>query len=78
MALMDMPENADVRPIRYFAVLVDGEFAGPLVFVESPEMEALLAGLESNPTIMPMTLQQAKEARVGFIWNGTEFVPPTD
>jgi hypothetical protein len=73
---MEIPEGADTRPVRFFAVLVDGEYAGPIVFAQSVEMEGLLAALESNPTIIPITPEQAKGARPGWIWDGEHFNAP--
>ena len=58
---------------RYFACVVDGEFAGTLGVGSS--MPALIAGMESNPTIIPINEEQAKTLNLGMIWNGTDFVP---
>lgn len=57
---------------RYFACVVDGEFAGTLGVGSS--MPALIAGMESNPTIIPISKEQEKTLHLGMIWNGTEFV----
>ena len=46
---------------RYFACVVDGEFAGTLCVGSS--MPALIAGMESNPTIIPITKEQERTFR---------------
>jgi hypothetical protein len=57
---------------RYFACVVDGEFAGTLGVGLS--MPALIAGMESNPTIIPISKEQERTLHLGMIWNGTDFV----
>jgi len=69
-----MSENEN--PIKFFAVLVDNEYAGVIGFPESDNMEAVLAGLNSNPTILPINIEQVNNVQVGFIWDGTKFVKP--
>jgi hypothetical protein len=58
---------------KYFACVVDGEYAGTLGVAYS--MPALIAGMESNPTIIPINEEQQKTLHLGMVWNGTEFVP---
>lgn len=58
---------------RYFACVVDGEFAGTLGVAYS--MPALIAGMESSPTIIPINEEQARTLNLGMIWDGTDFVP---
>jgi hypothetical protein len=55
----------------YFACVVDGEFTGAVGV--SYNMPALVAGMNSNPTIIPITKEQAFELRLGTIWDGKEF-----
>jgi hypothetical protein len=57
---------------KYFACVVDGEYAGTLGVAYS--MSALIAGMESNPTIIPISKEQQKTLHLGMVWNGTEFV----
>ena len=57
---------------KYFACVVDGEYAGTLGVAYS--MSALIAGMESNPTIIPINEEQQKTLHLGMVWNGTEFV----
>jgi hypothetical protein len=123
--LIQVPENADTRTIRSFAVLVEGEYTGIISFPESEnsimsrlidglsqnpnitpvnqeesstpnlyniynvtvgeeyygkiiwlnteEHQAVIAGLESNPTIMPVELSQVQDVQIGWIWNGNSF-----
>jgi hypothetical protein len=58
---------------KYFACVVDGEYAGALGVAYS--MPALIAGMESNPTIIPISEEQQKTLYLGMIWDGTDFVP---
>jgi hypothetical protein len=37
-------------------------------------MPALIAGMESNPTIVPISKEQERTLHLGMIWNGTEFI----
>lgn len=76
--MLEMPENADTRPIRYFAILVNGEYAGPLAFPESEYMEGIIAALESNPTIIPVTAEQMSGALPGWVWDGERFTAPEE
>jgi len=69
-----MSENED--PIKFFAVLVGDEYAGVIGFPENSNMEAVLAGLNSNPTILPINIEQINNVQVGFIWDGTKFNRP--
>ena len=55
----------------YFAAVVDGEFTG--TFGVSINMPALIAGLNSDPVIIPVTKEQAFTLQLGTIWNGKEF-----
>lgn len=76
MPNMDIPEDADFRPIKYFAVLVGNEYAGPIGFPDSEHMQAILAALESDPTIMPITPEQLSGVLPGWVWNGQAFIAP--
>jgi len=69
-----MSENEN--PIKFFAVLVGNEYAGVIGFPETSNMEAVLAGLNSNPTILPINIEQINNVQVGFIWNGNTFIRP--
>lgn len=69
-------EPLDTRPIRMFAVVVDNEYTGVVGFPESPYMEAVIAGLSSNPTIIPVTRDEIANVQVGFIWDGSKFNRP--
>lgn len=123
-----MPENADVRPMNSFAVLVDGEYAGIISFPgsenqimqrlieglnqnptitqvtqqesstpnllkiydvtvgeeyfgkifwpDTEDCESVHAGLQSNPTILPVTMSQVSGVGIGWIWDGTNFNRP--
>lgn len=126
--LLQVPENADTRPIKNFAVLVEGEYTGIISFPETEnpimsrlidglnqnpnitafdqeegstpnsykvynvtvgeeyygkifwpnteDQQAVIAGLESNPTIIPITLDKVKNIGLGWIWNGNSFSRP--
>lgn len=126
--LLEIPENPDLRPVKFFAVLVDNEYTGVISFVESEDSymirlmdglnqspninpisqeegstlnsykiynvsvneenygkifwpdiqdeQAVIAGLESNPTIIPVTEEQISGIHIGWMWNGTNFVAP--
>ena len=56
---------------EYFACVVDGEFAGAVGVATN--MDALVAGMSSNPTIIPINKEQAFNLRLGVIWDGKEF-----
>ena len=71
-----MSEEPDTRNLKFFAVLVDNEYAGVVGFPESPNMEAVIAGLSSNPTIISVTRDQIAIVQVGFIWDGSKFNRP--
>ena len=55
----------------YFAAVVDGEYTGAVGV--SYNMPALIAGMNSNPTIIPITKEQAFSLNLGVIWDGKEF-----
>ena len=76
MSEIPNPEELDTRPVRMFAVLVDNEYAGVIAFPESEYMTPILAGLDSNPTILPVTHEQIAGVTVGYIWNGSQFSQP--
>jgi len=64
------PENADITAPKFFAVLVDGEYTGTFGIPDIPNMEPLIAGLSSNPEIIP--LQERSETIgvvLGSLWN---------
>ena len=55
----------------FFACVVDGEFTGSLGVARN--MDALIAGMNSNPTIIPITEEQLSILQLGMIWDGKEF-----
>ena len=57
---------------EYFACVVNGEYAGTLGVAHS--MPALIAGMKSEPTIVPITDEQRNNIVLGMVWNGTEFL----
>ena len=56
---------------NFFACVVDGEFTGVLGVAKN--YEALVAGMNSNPTIVPIKEEQLNMLQLGMIWDGTEF-----
>lgn len=123
--LLDFSENADTRPIKHFAVLVDLEYAGIISFPEPNNItmerlldglsqnpvissvnqeensdfngmkmymvtvgeenfgkifwpnidseQAVIAGLDSNPIILPVTRDQIRGVGIGWVWDGSNF-----
>ena len=57
--------------IEFFAVVVDGEFCGTIGLTAS--QDSTVAGLKSNPTIVPITHEQLSELRLGHTYDGKEF-----
>jgi hypothetical protein len=55
----------------FFACVVDGEFAGAVGVAR--HMEPLVAGMNSNPTIIPIKEEQLNILKLGMIWDGKEF-----
>jgi len=55
----------------FFACVVDGEFTGVLGVAKNHE--PLIAGMNSNPTIIPIKEEEVNMLRLGMIWDGTEF-----
>ena len=49
---------------EYFACVVNGEYAGTLGVAHS--MPALIAGMKSEPTIVPITDEQRKNIVLGI------------
>jgi len=62
--------NEEIK-FEYFACVVDGEYTGAVGVAVS--MDALVAGMSSNPTIIPINKEQAFGLRLGVIWDGKEF-----
>ena len=61
-----------------FAIVVDGEVAGTLVYPDDTQRPDIvsrhIAALQSDPKIVPVVGQTVE---LGWIYNGTEFIPPT-
>jgi hypothetical protein len=57
-----------------FAIIVDGEVKGSIMFIPDKQME--VSGLASNPQIIEITNLENKPS-VGWTWNGTAFNPPS-
>lgn len=75
----EIPEGADLTPIKYFIVLVENEYAGIIGFPDNQNMESVIAGLSSNPTIVPCPdLSTVYGVGRGWIWDGTSFSPPVE
>lgn len=75
----ETPEGADLTPIRYFVVLVENEYAGIIGFPDNQNMEAVIAGLSSNPTIISCpSLNILEGVGPGWIWDGSSFHPPAE
>ena len=55
----------------FFACVVDGEFTG--VVGVAKNHEPLIAGMNSDPTIVPIKEEQLSVLQLGMIWDGTEF-----
>lgn len=55
----------------FFACVVDGEFTGAVGVARY--MEPLIAGMNSNPTIVPITEEQLNILKLGMVWDGKEF-----
>lgn len=55
----------------FFACVVDGEFAGAVGVARA--YEPLVAGMNSNPTIIPIKEEQLNILKLGMIWDGKEF-----
>jgi len=64
----------DNLPLRFFAILVENEYVGKFGIPEAVSMEGVIAGLDSDPRIIPISIDA--EILVGSIWNGTSFQPP--
>jgi hypothetical protein len=57
-----------------FACVVDGEYAGTLGV--SYSMPALIAGMHSSPTIVPISAEQNEKLRLGCTYDGEKFSLP--
>lgn len=55
----------------FFAAVVDGEYTGS--FGVSFNMQPLIAGLNSQPVIVPIKEEQLNMLQLGMIWDGKEF-----
>ncbi len=55
----------------FFACVVDGEYTGAVGVAAA--YEPLIAGMNSNPTIIPITEEQLSMLQLGMIWDGKEF-----
>lgn len=55
----------------FFACVVDGEFTGIVGVAKT--YEPLIAGMNSNPTIIPIKEEQLSMLQLGVIWDSTEF-----
>lgn len=73
---IEIPEITDYNDFTFFAILVDGEYTGKVGFTGSGG--PALAGMRSNPTIVEMTQEQANEVQLGWVYNGTTFVPASE
>ncbi len=60
----------------WFAVVVDGEFTGRIGMSINPS--PVLAGLRSNPTMIEMTNEQAEQVGLGWVYDGTTFIPASE
>lgn len=61
--------------IRTFALIVENEVFGTLTVPDSaPNHARLWAGLSSNPIVVEST--GIDNVQYGWIYNGTEFLPP--
>ena len=55
----------------FFACVVDGEFTG--VVGVGRDFGPLIAGMHSDPTIVPIKEEQLHVLQLGMVWDGTEF-----
>ena len=72
---IDVPETINNNDFTFFAVLVDGEYAGKVGITGSGG--PVMAGMKSNPTIVEMTQEQANTVQIGWIYDGIDFIQPT-
>ena len=59
------------QQIDFFACVVDGEFTGVVGVAKT--YEPLIAGMNSNPTIVPIKEEQLSMLQLGMVWDGIEF-----
>lgn len=63
------PATADLTEMAFFAVLVDGEYAGTFGLPNVPSMEPLIAGLSSNPQVIALLAKTETTGVVlGSVW----------
>ena len=70
---MEQEELQHLEDFTWFAIVVDGEFCGKIGMAKNPTPD--LAGLQSNPTIIELNPEQAKKVTLGWVYDGTTFVP---
>ena len=60
---------------RFFAVLVDGEYAGSVVLTPEGQNPIVAAGLANDPKIIEVTdiSHLLPQPASGYYWNGTSF-----
>jgi hypothetical protein len=73
---LSVPSSYAHTDFIWFAIVVDGEFTGKIGMVANPS--PALAGLRSNPTMIEMTNEQSLEVGLGWLYDGTTFVLPTE
>jgi hypothetical protein len=69
-------ENTEPDNIIWFAIVVDGEFTGRIGIGGNPSPS--LAGLRSNPTMIEMSEEQVTQVGLGWVHDGTTFVPASE
>ena len=70
---MQQEELQHLEDFTWFAIVVDGEFCGKIGMGKNPTAE--LAGLMSDPTIIELNQEQVKKVTLGWVYDGTTFVP---
>lgn len=58
---------------KFFNVIVGQENYGKIICPIIESSEAVIAGLESDPTIVPVTKEQLSNVQIGWVWDGFNF-----
>ena len=69
-------ENSTPNSIKKYAVTVNAEEFGKIYWPNIDSEQAVIAGLDSNPTILPVNKSQVRGVPIGWIWDGSNFNRP--
>ena len=69
-------ENTEPKKFKSYFLIIDGEVVWRHDIEDTVAGEMMNAVFSSNPTIVPVTSEQANTVQYGWLWDGINFTPP--